>query len=118
MNALQELAFDFGKQEPNDVAAVMETLVDDAHRAGMTEQAFKDTVRKQFRLASQGASPELTTRLREARDEIGERTEARYAELAVSNTRHMQLGNLEEALQGMVRPSTDRLGRSGSSLRR
>ena len=100
-----------GKQDTNDVAAVIETLVDDARRTGMTEDQFNTIIRNQFQQAATGASDEETARLTNAQPVIAGRTRQRYTELGGPglDDRRRNLDNLEQELDGRM-PTTNRPG--------
>ena len=90
------------KQQSSDVAAVMETLVDDARRTGMTENRFNQIVQHQFHNVAQGATPDEATRLTNARPAIAQRITGRYTELASNAIDHRQR-DLEGKEKGLDR---------------
>ena len=100
-----------GKQETNDVVAVMEMLVDDARRTGMTDVQFNQIVHEQFRQAAVNASEQEVDRLTNARTEIADRTRERYTDLGRDglDNRRRALDNVEQELGSQVR--TRRPGR-------
>jgi hypothetical protein len=88
-----------GAQQTNDVAAMMETLIDDAHRTGMTQARFGQIVGDQFRAAAQGAAQEQRDRLTQAQPEVVRRARERFDELGNNVNRRSQLQNVEQALR-------------------
>ena len=92
------------KQQSRDVAAVMETLVDDARRTGMTENRFNQIVRDQFHNVAQGANAEEANRLNTARPAIAQRITGRYTELASNaiDNRQRDLEGKEKVLTRQV----------------
>jgi hypothetical protein len=90
------------RQRPQQVAAVMETLVDEAHRTGMTTNQFNAVIQRQFRAAAQGASDEQAGRLTQAQPTITARARDRFTELGTDNNRRQGLRNLEGALNKQV----------------
>ena len=95
------------KQQTNDVAAVMETLVDDARRTGMSDNRFAQIVQDQFHRVGQGANAEQVDRLNNAAPAIANRVRTRYTDLAAAgnalDTRRTDLAQKEKALERRVR---------------
>ena len=90
------------KQTTNDVAAVMETLVDDAHRTGMTANQFTEIVHRQFRAAAQNVTAAERQMLVGAQGEVRGRINDRYTELASNglDARRTTLRKFEKEVDG------------------
>jgi hypothetical protein len=98
-------------QQPQQAAALMTTLVDQAHDKGMTDTQFNAVVQRQFHQAGQGASQEQANRLIQAQTLITGRVRERFTELGTQNDRRQGLKHLEGALNKQPQPAAHGRGR-------